>query len=150
MIRKIAIKFFLFSLLFGFAVQVQARIDDDGLEKMRAFAAQEPGALIYNGVISRNYQLALPSERDDEKFKRSRKTLQSEMQHWDSRIRIITSWPQDQAVRAISDGFMEIVDLGYFYNHYSSATSTRAEAVRRLVSSESEKITSFIDGMAEF
>lgn len=150
MTKKQLIKFFMISFLLGLSMQVQARIDDVELEKIRTFIAQEQGPLLYNGIMARNQQVADPAERDDEKFRRSKKLLQNEMRHWNSRIQIITTWPGDQAVRSIADGFMEIVELGHFYHHYNSKTTTRAEAVRHLVSSESEGITNFIKGMDEF
>lgn len=148
---KQLIKLLVFPLLLGLATPAQARIDDAELVLIRTFIAQEQqGPLLYSGIMAQDQAVAGPAERDEEKFRRSRKMLQSEMQHWNSRIQIITSWPQDQAVRAIGDGFMEIVDLGYFYSHYSSQTGSRAEAVRRLMSAESEGITRFIEGMEAF
>lgn len=148
--KKRLIKLLVIPLLLGFSLNVQARIDAAGLELIRAYIAQGQGGLRYDGIVVKGQEVAGPSERDAEKFSRSRRMLQGEMQHWNSRIQIITTWPQDQAVRAIGDGFLEIVDLGHFYYQFNSKGSTRAEAVRRLMTAESDGIIRFITGMGEF
>lgn len=133
------------------ALPVQARIDDAEIEIIRAFIArQEQKPLLYSGIMVKDKPVAGPSERDEERFLRTRKMLQSEMQHWNSRIQIITSWPQDQAVRAIGDGFIEIIDLGHAYERHDPRQTTRAEAVKRLVTRESDGIINFINGVDEF